>query len=380
MAGPPMGVASVGLTEMRRPSVTMGGQSMGFQDFQGGQQSMGFAEIRRPSMTMGPAPSMPMTPAMSSPPTYAQPGYAPPPSGGFKVDQVEMPYTPADADHMKQKPLDYGGGGYEFSSPFAFSQGDDGTASSSVAQMASAGTSSLPPMQIASYQGGCPGGPGMQMVTEIVTNVQVQDVAPNMHGFSQNVSQNISSRPGMGGPPPGYGQYPPQGFPPGYGQPGPWQQPGYGPPPGYGGPPPGYQQGPPQQPQGLPNGGKLEGWLAKRSDGGIASAWNMRWWRLEGGAMAYARDERGSEAGRIQLTAKTEVRPLQAPNATVEGRMMGSKKPHAFELYQGPSMRTYYLDAGSMEKKNLWMGTIQAVVGQLRQSQWPHGGPPGGFR
>jgi len=216
----------------------------------------------------------------------------------------------------------------------------------------------------------------------------VQDAQPNMHGFQQNTSQ-AHYRPGqnMGGQP-GYGSYPPQGYgqqPPYYGQGGPqqWQQqpysqPGYG----KGGPPPSYQQGQ-QGPPPAQNGGKLEGWLSKRSDGGIASAWNMRWWRLENGVMAYARDEQGPEAGRIQLTAKCEIRPLADPRATVEGRMMATKKPHAFEVHQGVGLRTYYLDAGSAEKKNLWMSTLAGAIAQMRQGGWPPGGAPpgkGGFR
>jgi len=49
--------------------------------------------------------------------------------------------------------------------------------------------------------------------------------------------------------------------------------------------------------------------------------------------------------------------------------MMANKKTCAFEIFQGPGLRTYYMDAGSQPKKDLWMQTLQGVIGQLRQSQ-----------
>jgi len=256
--------------------------------------------------------------------------------------------------------------------------------------------------------------PGAQITTEIWSSSQVNTQAPNTHGLQQETNE-MHYRPGqqMQGPPMQYGGPPPMQQQPFYGDPSMQQQPFYGeqqfgrapsmqqeqqfgrapsmqqeqqfgrapsmqgPPGGYGGPPPGYQQGPPQgPPQGAP-GGRLEGWLAKRSDGGIASAWNMRWWRLADDVMAYSRDEKGPEAGRIQLTAKTEIRPIASPQATVEGRMMAAKKPFAFELFQGVGLRTYYMDAGSAQKRDLWMATLAGVADHLRQ-QAPMMGKGGG--
>jgi hypothetical protein len=213
----------------------------------------------------------------------------------------------------------------------------------------------------------------------VVSGVQVQDGLPNVQGFQQQTT-SAHYRP----PPPGqqqqYGAFPPHYQQGGYYQPGPQQpyppqQQPY-PQPGYGGQPPGYQQYPAQ------SGGRpttIEGWLAKRSDGGIGSVWNMRWWRLENGVMMYSRDEKGPEAGRIQLSGKTEVRPIAHPSATVEGRMMAGKKPYAFEVYQGVGTRTYYLDAGSAQKRDLWLNTLLGAIAQFRQSAWPHGAPPAGF-
>jgi len=258
---------------------------------------------------------------------------------GYKVDQVVVPYNPADVDHIKNKPLDHGGTGYEFSSPFAFSQGDSDQMTSAPSMSSAAVYSSAPPP-----------GPYSSMPTQQASYSSMAMQAcrtSSVVAFDQNMVE-ARYRPPMYPQQGGYGQQPPQ----------------------YGGPPPGYyQQGPPQPPP-----GPLEGWLAKRSDGGIASGWQMRWWRLENCVMKYSRDERGVEAGGIQLTAKCEVRALKDPHATVEGRMMGPKKPFAFEVYQGVGMRTYYLDAGSEEKKRLWIGAIGQAIGALRQSAWSQGG------
>lgn len=330
-----------------------------------------------------------------------------PPGSSIRVEHVEMPYAPAGPDHYKAEALDYGGQGYEFSSPFAFSQGegDRGTASMNLGGM-NLGAMQQEMQQEMQQRLGQMMPPGAHITTETYSSVQINTQAQNTHGLQQD-SNEFQYRPGqqMQGPPMQYGGPPPMQQQPFYGeQPfGPsasMQQPFYGEQPfgrapsmqqeqpfghafscppqgGYGGPPPGYQQGPPQgPPQGAP-GGRLEGWLAKRSDGGIASAWNMRWWRLADDVMAYSRDEKGPEAGRIQLTAKTEIRPISAPTATVEGRMMASKKPFAFELFQGVGLRTYYMDAGSAQKRDLWMATLAGVADHLRQ-QAPMKGKGGG--
>lgn len=287
---------------------------------------------------------------------------------GMKIDHVEMPYTPAETDHQKAKPLDYCGPAYEFSSPFAFSQGD-----ATGADVSSAGGQIN--IHINVGPGSAPQPYGEMSVAS--SSVQVQESTNTTTGFQQQTTSAHYR------PPPGqqYGSYPQQyqqgGFyPPGPQQPYPPQQQPY-PQPGYAGPPPSYQQYPPQS--GGVRPATLEGWLSKRSDGGIASVWNMRWWKLGDGVMAYSRDEKGMEAGRIQLNAKTEVRPIAHPSASVEGRMMAPKKPHAFEIYQGVGLRTYYLDAGSAQKRDLWLSTLQAAIAQFRQSAWPHGAPPGGF-
>lgn len=282
-------------------------------------------------------------------------------NNGIRVEQVEVPYHAADVDHHKTKTLDYMQPTYEFSSPFAFSQGDANSPSST------SGQSALPapcpaPGPLVSYGADLP----RTIVTETYTSYAVSDMS-NIHGVSQHTTE-AHYRPPMQG----YGQPPPQ-YP---------QQQYYAPPgPQYGGPPQMMQPYPQPQPgYGAPPPGRLEGWLAKRSDAGMAGAWNARYWRIEGQCLIYSRDEQSTEAGRIEMTAKTEIRPLNIPQASVEGRMMASKKPCAFEIYQGPGMRTYYLDAGSPQKKQVWIQALQGVVAQMRQGGWTHGGPPvGGF-
>jgi len=254
----------------------------------------------------------------------------------MKVEQVEVPYNPADPDHMKHKPLDWTGQAYDMSSPFAFSQGD------AAAQTAAP----EPSWQVQGYSYSdwySAPEPQPRMVTECVSAVGVSPNANTVRGFQENTT-SAQYRPQQRPPPQ---QYPPQQYNPG----------------------PQYQQPPPSRP--------LEGWLAKRSEAGISGAWNMRYWRINGNSLIYSRDEQSGEAGRIQLTAKTEIRPLNHPKASVEGRMMGPKKPCAFEIFQGPGLRTYYLDAGGADKKAIWMKALDGVVNNIRQSAW--GPQPGGY-
>lgn len=104
---------------------------------------------------------------------------------------------------------------------------------------------------------------------------------------------------------------------------------------------------------------------------------------MDNGTMRYSREEKGTEAGRVDLSAKTEVRPIAHPNATVEGRMMSTKKPFAFEIFNGVGVRTYYLDAGSREKMDLWVRALMAQVMQMRGGgaggPWQGGPPPGAY-
>lgn len=294
---------------------------------------------------------------------------------GFRVDHVEVPYNPSDTDHIKMKPLQSGGDQqYQFSSPFGFSQGEGPGATAPSSAPSSAPAPAQVTVNVSAQLGWSeqlverpPEVGPVTMYAEIVSSsTSVQDSTPNVQGFGQQFS-SIQWRP------PPMQQYGAPPYPQQQWQPYP-QQPMYG---GYAAPPP--QQ--PQQPQWQPmQAGPLEGWLAKRSDGGVGSAWNLRWWVLNGTILSYSRDERGAEHGRILMSGKTEVRPLNHPQATVDARVMSAKYPCAFEIFQGVGQRTYYLDAGSMEKRNLWIDRLSQAVASLRQSAWPHGAPPGGFR
>lgn len=274
-------------------------------------------------------------------------------SGDFSQQgmyNAEVPYDANNPEHMKR--MQYGGQGYEFASPFAFSAGEAQT--TAVAQpMAPAGFDqgrrySNPQMyegrrwsnpQISGPQitavvavsagTGPPPQPNAQYGTN---NVAVQEHLGSTYGISQH---NVYAK-----------QPPPQQY--------------CAPPPMQYAPPPMQKGGPPPPPT------QLEGWLAKRSDGGLGSPWLMRWWKLENGTMRYSREEKGNEAGRVDISAKTEVRPIAHPNATVEGRMMSPKKPFAFEIHNGAGARTYYLDAGSREKMDLWIRALMGAITQMR--------------
>lgn len=258
-------------------------------------------------------------------------------SQGHRVEEVVVPYTPAETDYTKMKPLQGGGGaGYDFSSPFAFSQGDPSVrpTNPAVVEVTLVGASMTPmpdPAQMMSH------------------TTQAQSSMESNHLMTQAPQWR----------PPAQQWQPPSG---------PQWQPGPRP------PPPQYMPPP------------LEGWLNKKSEGGVSSAWNMRWWFLNGNVMCYSRDERGEEGGRIVLTSHTEVRPLSHPQATTDARVLAPRYKFGFEIYQGPGQRTWYLDAGSLEKRNLWLDRLQQAVGALRQAAWSHGppasygGPPGGYR
>lgn len=250
------------------------------------------------------------------------------------MEQVQVPYNPSETDHVKMKQLDAGGGvAYEFSSPFGFSQGDPTAASASSPS----------------------------------SGVQWQPMAASQQYLVQESTVQAQPQWGSPQPPPTYGQqwqqypgqWPPQSQPP----------PMYG---GYGGPPP------QPQPQYAPP--PLEGWLNKKGSGGVSTAWNMRYWMLNGTVLSYSREERGAEAGKILLSANTEVRPFNHPQATTDARVLLKKHPYAFEVYQGKGQRTYYLDPGSLEKRNLWMDRICQAIGSLRMGAWPQGAAPGGYR
>lgn len=125
---------------------------------------------------------------------------------------------------------------------------------------------------------------------------------------------------------------------------------------------------PPMQPQGP----LIEGFLAKRGEE-FGKPWNKRWFRLmPSGELTYGKDQKTCAEKRVDLFPYTLVRALLAPEASREGQLMGSKKPLGFEIFTGNGTRTWFLDAGSKEKLQAWIWTLNKVIYEMRAC----GGPP----
>jgi len=117
-----------------------------------------------------------------------------------------------------------------------------------------------------------------------------------------------------------------------------------------------------------PTGPMLEGWLAKRGKE-FGKSWNLRWFVLHpGGILTYSHSKGGKEDKRILLCPATQVRALTHPESTAEAKAHSSKKPFAFEIFQGPGVRTWYLDGGSAEKLDVWLRCFSEAIGQVRMS------------
>jgi len=101
----------------------------------------------------------------------------------------------------------------------------------------------------------------------------------------------------------------------------------------------------------------------------FGKSWNLRWFVLHpGGILTYSHSKGGKEDKRILLCPATQVRPLTHPESTAEAKAHSSKKPFAFEIFQGPGVRTWYLDGGSSEKLDVWLRCLSEAIGQVRMS------------
>jgi len=228
--------------------------------------------------------------------------------GGTKVVEAEhrdAPITTSTAEHQKTVTTAYGNV-ETLSSPFGFT-GGDGSTGQVAASYAGHGVhaSSAPP-----YVDGCVNGP--QVGPQVV-------VVPVGLSCQQFASQQFTSQHFIG-------------------------------------------------PAAVPTGPLLEGWLAKRGKE-FGKSWNMRWFVLHaGGILTYSHSKGGKEDKRILLCPATQVRALTHPESTAEAKAHSSKKPYAFEIFQGPGARTWYLDGGSAEKVDVWLRCLSEAIGQLRMS------------
>lgn len=288
------------------------------------------------------------------------------------------------ADHQK-----YSGNTQEkFSSPFAFSEGSNTPAVSSTSGVGVYQTAGqqipqvqyhvqqMPRVQVQGFVQQIPVGSefGLNPPVQQMPHVQAQ-------GFVQQVQVGSDFGFNPSGPLPPQQTY---GAPPAQmmgGSPPPWQmispqEQSFGqmpPQQGYGGPPAQMMAGPPQQWQGQADL-MLEGWLSKRAED-FGNTWQNRWFMLYGGGVltyGKSQDARGGAGEKkILLNRTTEIRHFRSNKATDEGQRCGIKKQFGFEIYSGPACRTWYLDPGSAEKRDLW---IQA----LRRSIHEVGGPDPG--
>eukprot|EP00434_Breviolum_minutum_P008332 symbB.v1.2.007352.t1/scaffold425.1/size368629/16 len=117
-------------------------------------------------------------------------------------------------------------------------------------------------------------------------------------------------------------------------------------------------------PGATPTGPVVEGWLSKRAQD-MSKSWLNRWFVLTNdGVLRYGKEQTSQDMKKIFLDKLTKVRPLIHPTATDEGRRIGVKKPFGIEIFQGAGRRTWYLDAGSKEKRDLWLNSLQMVLVQ----------------
>eukprot|EP00929_Paragymnodinium_shiwhaense_P022918 TRINITY_DN14494_c0_g1_i1.p1 TRINITY_DN14494_c0_g1~~TRINITY_DN14494_c0_g1_i1.p1 ORF type:complete len:528 (-),score=91.24 TRINITY_DN14494_c0_g1_i1:169-1602(-) len=329
---------------------------------------------------------------------------------GYKL--IETPaQDPAKADHNKVVVLQAGGGAaHAFSSPFGFSSGEaqetqQATSSAAMSSAAAMGppmhamqsapvvhrqsithtqtyNSAPPPMSApppavpqAPYQDmgrrySTDMAMGPQLSLQIVVNGQ--PMQPMQVQGGQRLSLNGAPPNGSYGPPQGPG---PQHFqmysqnsammsaPPsyqmGYGAGPPPQQMGYPPMGSYGGPPPRSQpsSGPPVV---------MAGWLSKRGDD-WKMQWSTKWFALyPGGILTYSGEEGGMEERRIQLHPSTQARTFESGQVSGEAKLMRMKKPYGFELFQGHGNKTWLVDAGSRDKRDLWIAAINQATAQMR--------------
>lgn len=110
----------------------------------------------------------------------------------------------------------------------------------------------------------------------------------------------------------------------------------------------------------------VEGWLSKRAED-FGKSWMNRWFVLHSnGVLSYSKEQAGKDSKQIFLDGSTQVRVFSHPTSTDEARRASLKRPFGVEIYQGPGRRTWYLDPGSKDKRDLWMSQLQMVLGQFK--------------
>lgn len=139
-------------------------------------------------------------------------------------------------------------------------------------------------------------------------------------------------------------------------------------------------QPPPQQmPPPTMNGNIIEGWLAKRGED-FGQPWLERWFTLSGnGVLSYSKNKGGKDGKEIPFGYGVQVRPIAHPSASGQGKVQAAKKPYAFEICPGTTGRTYYLDAGSMQKRDVWCAALNEAIASRGGGAGGYGAQPSGY-
>lgn len=92
--------------------------------------------------------------------------------------------------------------------------------------------------------------------------------------------------------------------------------------------------------------------------------------------MSYSKAEDRKDAKTLPLSTNSEARALNWPTASEEGKKMAQKHPFAFEVYNGRGERTWYLDAGSIQKRDVWIKALNDAVARMRGPMQASSLPP----
>merc|ERR1712032_1475213 len=120
----------------------------------------------------------------------------------------------------------------------------------------------------------------------------------------------------------------------------------------------------PQQPSPAQQGPLMEGWLSKRGKA-INTTWRDRWFTVhQNGSLTYSHSKGGTDQA-VELARSSRVMPFDHPQASgAEVTDMRRKRPFGFVIYTGS--RDWYVDAGSREKRDIWLKALGDDIARLR--------------
>jgi hypothetical protein len=329
-------------------------------------------------------------------------------AGGIRhvdgVSDVVPTVRAPEAEHQKVVNLQEAGGqGHQFSSPFGFSQGE--------APQPPSQPVAAPPMQFGATssmnpgRGSMSGAPGGRS-SIVVVAMDFQTAGPPEQAMNQAFGQMNSMLQQGFGQSSQQGQWQPlqqqqsQGWgnqqqhqqlqwsqPPQQCSQQPWSQPpqqwqqsqSAQAPPSWGQPPMSYNSGPPPSGYGGPPSGPQSivcGWLSKRAED-WKQTYDTKWFALLPGAiLTIAASEGAPEERRVQLAPTTQARPFDHPSSSGEAKVQRMKRKCGFEIFESPNAKSWLIDPGTEQKRNIWVQAINHEVWKLQGGGG--GGPPGG--